>query len=99
MSSRVAAFRRLLLTPSFMSRWMILENTVCGKITFITISDQCQGQLVISGRSELYLYVWLPSGAVRIQVETDLQWIANSIPLLLQFFFSKMLPEIRCSSE
>lgn len=54
--------------------------------------DQCQGQLHLSGRSRLFLFVWLQSGCLRVEVLRDDQWCEENIPKLLEFYFNQFLP-------
>jgi len=55
--------------------------------------DQCQGQLFLSGRSQVYVFVWLLSGSVRVMLDRDEQWATTNIPVLLNFYFEHFLPK------
>lgn len=54
--------------------------------------DQCQGQLHISGKNSMNFFVWLPGGSLRIDVQRDEEWGRKNIPLLTEFFYTRLIP-------
>jgi YqaJ-like viral recombinase domain len=53
---------------------------------------QCQGQMCLTGRTQMNLFVWLPSGSLRLQLHKDEKWADEFLPILVDFAFHRLLP-------
>jgi hypothetical protein len=61
------------------------------KIMSITTNVRASYFSVVKAMS--LFFIWLPSGSLQVDVECDDMWAEENIPLLLDFYFNRLLPE------